>query len=175
MKIQRSHRSPYIKAVRPMVRADVELLREKSVRPTIQKLTAAHNTMVRLFALGYTNAEVARELGYSASRVSLIRNSPAFVEKLARFTDAADATTREKVDATIELMAQGRALALTKMIEDLEEGELTPAMTVKYFDTFADRTNYHRKTATQNTNINFAMQLEAAFAKSKSVKVIDAE
>lgn len=175
MKIQRSPRTPYVKGVRPMVRSDIETLREKSVRPVIAKLSAAHNTMVRLFALGYTTAEVAAELGYSASRVALIRNSPAFQEKLSRFTDHADAVTTREIDATAKTMAAGKILAATQMIERLESGELSDAMLAKYFDTFADRTGHHRKTATQNINFNFAAQLEAAFAKSKSVKVIDAE
>lgn len=175
MKIQRSPRTPYIRGVRPMVRTDLEALREKSSRPVIQKLSAAHNTMVRLFALGYTVAEVARELGYSQSRVHLIRNSPAFQEKLARFTDAADTAVLETVDMTARMQATVRVNALGQIAERVESGEESTTTLLKIYDSMADRSGYHRKTATQNTNVNFAIQLEAAWAKSKSVRQIDAE
>lgn len=174
MKVQRSPRTPYVKAVRPMVRSDIEALRQPSARPRIQKLGATHRTMVRLFALGHTNAEVAQILGYSVSRVSLIRNSPAFQEQLDRFLDKADVAVQQSVDATNQLMAQGRVMVLTQMIEDVEAGELTPAMKLRYFDSFADRTNYHRKSTKENININFAAELEAAFERSKSIKLIEA-
>lgn len=175
MKIQRSPRTPYIKAVRPMVRGDIEMLREKSARPVIQKLSAAHETMVRLFALGFTTAEVAAELGYSPARVYLIRNNPAFQEKLARFTEHADAATREAIDATTRMQATIRVNALGQIAERVDSGEESTATLLKIYDSMADRSGYHRKTATQNVNINFAAQLEAAFAKSKSVRIIDAE
>ena len=175
MKIQRKGSTPYIKSVRPMVRADIESLREPSARPRLAKLNAAHRAMVRLFALGYNTTEVASHLGYSVTRVSLIRNSPAFQEQLDRFLDSADAKVQKSVDATNELMAHGRVMVLTQMIEDVEAGELTPAMKLRYFDSFADRTNYHRKSTKENININFAAQIEAAFERSKKVVYIDHE
>ncbi len=175
MKIQRSPRTPYVRGVRPMVRADLEAVRQKSSRLVLQKLTAAHNTMVRLCALGYTDAEIARELGYSPSRVCLIRNTPAFQERLARFTDAADNAVLESIDATTRMQAQLRVNALAQIADRVDTGEESTSTLLKIYDSMADRSGYHRKTATQNVNINFAAQLEAAFAKSKSVRTIDAE
>ena len=46
---------------------------------------------------------------------------------------------------------------------------------LKVFDSMADRTNYHRKTAKESVNVNFAANLEQAIARSREVKVLEIE
>ena len=172
MKAQRNPNSPVIRSVRPMVRADLELLRQPSARSRIAKLRDSHHIMARLFVSGLTNAEVAAETGYTISRVSVLRGSPAMEELVAKYRADDHDEWRKQRDATYEYMHRIRVKGL-RIIEDaLEDEEVKPEFALKVFDSMADRTEYHRKSTKENINIDFAARLEVAIARS--VRVIDA-
>ena len=172
MKAQRNPNSPVIRSVRPMVRADLELLRQPSARSRIAKLRDSHHIMARLFVSGLTNAEVAAETGYTISRVSVLRGSPAMEELVAKYRADDHDEWRKQRDATYEYMHRIRVKGL-RIIEDaLEDEEVKPEFALKVFDSMADRTEYHRKSTKENVNIDFAARLEVAIARS--VRVIDA-
>jgi len=172
MKVQRNPNSPVIRSVRPMVRADLELLRQPSARSRIAKLRDSHHIMARLFVSGLTNAEVAAETGYTISRVSVLRGSPAMEELVAKYRADDHDEWRKQRDATYEYMHRIRVKGL-RIIEDaLEDEEVKPEFALKVFDSMADRTEYHRKSTKENINIDFAARLEVAIARS--VRVIDA-
>lgn len=172
MKVQRNANSPVIRSVRPMVREDLELLRQPSARARIAKLRDSHHIMARLFVSGLTLAEVASETGYSIARVSVLRNSPAMQELIAKYRDDDHDEWRKHRDGTYEYMHRVRMKAV-RLIEDaLDEDEVKPEFALKVFDSMADRTEYHRKSTKENINIDFAARLEVAIARS--AKVIDA-
>jgi len=172
MKVQRNANSPVIRSVRPMVRADLELLRQPSARARIAKLRDSHHIMARLFVSGLTLAEVASETGYSIARVSVLRGSPAMQELIAKYRDDDHDEWRKHRDGTYEYMHRVRMKAV-RLIEDaLDEDEVKPEFALKVFDSMADRTEYHRKSTKENINIDFAARLEVAIARS--AKVIDA-
>jgi hypothetical protein len=172
MKAQRNPNSPVIRSVRPMVRADLELLRQPSARARIAKLRDSHHIMARLFVSGLTLAEVASETGYSIARVSVLRNSPAMQELIERYRADDHDEWRKHRDGTYEYMHRVRMKAV-RLIEDaLDEDEVKPEFALKVFDSMADRTEYHRKSTKENINIDFAARLEVAIARS--AKVIDA-
>ncbi len=172
MKVQRNANSPVIRSVRPMVRADLELLRQPSARARIAKLRDSHHIMARLFVSGLTLVEVASETGYSIARVSVLRNSPAMQELIAKYRDDDHDEWRKHRDGTYEYMHRVRMKAV-RLIEDaLDEDEVKPEFALKVFDSMADRTEYHRKSTKENINIDFAARLEVAIARS--AKVIDA-
>jgi len=155
-----------------MVRADLELLRQPSARVRIAKLRDSHHIMARLFVSGLTLAEVASETGYTISRVSVLRGSPAMQELIAKYRDDDHDEWRKHRDGTYEYMHRVRMKAV-RLIEDaLDEDEVKPEFALKVFDSMADRTEYHRKSTKENINIDFAARLEVAIARS--AKVIDA-
>ena len=82
---QRRPNSPVIRSVRPMVREDLETLRQPSARVRISKLRDQHHIMARLFVSGLSNEVIAGETGYSISRVAILRNSPAMQELVAKY------------------------------------------------------------------------------------------
>lgn len=169
MKIQRNANSPVIRSVRPMVRADLELLRQPSARARIAKLRDSHHIMARLFVSGLTLAEVASETGYSIARVSVLRNSPAMQELIAKYRDDDHDEWRKHRDGTYEYMHRVRMKAV-RLIEDaLDEDEVKPEFALKVFDSMADRTEYHRKSTKENINIDFAARLELAISRSQRV------
>ena len=172
MNIQRNPRSPVIRDVRPMTRADLESLRQPSARMRIAKLRDQHHIMARLFVSGLTNAEVAAETGYSIGRVTVLRNSPAMMELVEKYRADDHDEWRKSRDATYEYMHRIRVKGL-RIIEDaLEDEEVKPEFALKVFDSMADRTEYHRKSTKENINIDFAARLEVAIARS--ARVIDA-
>ena len=169
MKVQRNANSPVIRSVRPMVRADLELLRQPSARARIAKLRDSHHIMARLFVSGLTLAEVASETGYSIARVSVLRNSPAMQELIAKYRDDDHDEWRKHRDGTYEYMHRVRMKAV-RLIEDaLDEDEVKPEFALKVFDSMADRTEYHRKSTKENINIDFAARLELAISRSARV------
>jgi len=169
MKVQRHPNSPVIRSVRPMVRADLELLRQPSARSRIQKLRDSHHIMARLFVSGLTNAEVASETGYTIARVSVLRNSPAMEELVAKYRADDHDEWRKHRDGTYEYMHRVRMKAV-RLIEDaLDEDEVKPEFALKVFDSMADRTEYHRKSTKENINIDFAARLELAISRSTRV------
>lgn len=170
---QRKPNSPYIKSVRPMVRADIESLRLPSARVRITKLRDAHHVMARLIVSGLTTSEIAAETGYTQTRVSILRNSPAMIELCARYRADDHDEWRKSRDATYEYMHRVRVKSLRIIEEALDEEEVSPVFALKAFDSVADRTNYHRKSTKENINIDFAARLEAAI--SRSTKVIEHE
>ena len=173
MKAQRHPNAAYIRAVRPMTRADIESLRQPSARVRIAKLRDSHHIMARLFVSGLTNAEVAAETGYNLARVSVLRGSPAMIELIARYRDDDHDEWRKHRDATYEYMHRVRVKSL-RIIEDaLDEEDASPTFALKAFDSVADRTNYHRKSTKENINIDFAARLEAAISRSTKVIEID--
>jgi hypothetical protein len=178
MNIQRSPKTPYIRAVRPMTRGDIESLRQPSARPRIAKLRDSHHIMARLFVSGLSHAEIAAETGYSIARVSLLRNSPHMVNLIERYRDDDHTEWRKHRDVTYGYIHTAGAKSWRMINDQLDEadesGEPIPLATLlKIADSSADRTGKHRKTATENVNVNFAAKLEAAFAKSKTIRYID--
>lgn len=175
MKIQRNPNSPYIRAVRPMVRADIESLRQPSARVRLKKISDSHHIIARLFVSGLSLAEIAAETGYSQQRISLLRGAPAMQELIARYRADDHDEWRKSRDATYEYMHRVRVKAIRIMEDALDEDEVSPTFALKVFDSVADRTNYHRKSTKENINIDFAARLEAAIDRSRSVPILDLE
>lgn len=175
MKAQRHPNSPYIRDVRPMVRADIESLRQLSARPRVAKLRDSHYQMIRMFAAGLTNAEVASQMGYTISRVSLLRNSPAIREQVDRFHHHADATAQEAIDSIVRMQTEIAAKGLRQTLDKIEDGELSDSLTLRAVDSALDRIGYHRKSTKENINIDFAAKVEAAYHRSRQIKLIDGD
>src|SRR6056297_3401108 len=72
-------------AVRPLEQADLELastVERNSQPPAIKRITDRHHALARLLAAGTPEGEAALILGYDNSRVSILKQSPAFQELL---------------------------------------------------------------------------------------------
>jgi len=55
--------------------------------PPLKKLRDSHHEMARLLASGLKNIEVSQITGYSASRISILKNDPAFRDLLAFYAE----------------------------------------------------------------------------------------
>lgn len=100
--------------VRPLEMADLELAAittRSSGPPPIKRITDRHHALARLLASGTPEGEAALILGYDVSRVSILKQSPAFQELLDVYRSEVDrefATTLDHMsglsrDALLEL------------------------------------------------------------------------
>lgn len=167
-------------SVRPATPADVAAA---TATPSnkLSRVREVHHSMAKMFVAGLNNNEVAERLGYSISRVSIIRNSPAFQELIARYREVDNtAWVAQRDDYWEDIRAAGRR-SIRKIIErldaddDNEVTEIPLRDLLKIHDSTADRVGYHRKSTKENINIDFAARLEAAISRSRKVLLIDGE
>lgn len=106
--------------VRDVEEADLELLAvapRGTTAPTIQRITDRHHQLARLLASGMKDGEAALTVGYDISRVSIIKQSPAFQDLLAVYRSEVD----RQFSSTLNEMAGLGRDALATLRERLEE------------------------------------------------------
>ena len=171
--------TPYIKSVRPMSREDLEFLRQKSDRRVIVKLRESHHIVARLLASGMAQREVAAEVGYTETRISVLKNSPAVQELIARYRgieDEAHAKSRDEYYEAVHSAGRKAWRQINDQLDDADEENPLPLKTLlAVADSSADRVGYHKRSTKENINVDFAARLEAAITRSRSVKVIEHE
>lgn len=177
---QRNSKTPRLLSVRPMVRDDLEALRQPSARGKITKLRESHHAVVRLLAAGLPQKEIAARTGYTISRVSILANDPSCRELLAKYRDQVDESWRESIDEYHALATKNMITAermISDKLEDADEsGELpTTRELLAISRDAADRFGYGKRSTNINVNVDFAKKLEEALARSRSVKLIEAE
>lgn len=179
MNVARHPRTPYIKAVRSMVKADIESLRQPSARPRLANIRDVHHIIARLLVSGLSLAEVAEETGYSMTRISVIRSAPAMVELIEQYRGQVTEDWREQFNADEEAMFRKRRKAsriIEEYLDDHEENPVPLKAALSIYDSLADRTGFHRRSAKDvNINNNFAARLDVAIAASKKVRYIDGD
>lgn len=175
MNNQRNPNSPQVLSVRPLVRQDLEALRQRSARPTLKALRDSHHAIARLFASGLKLAEIAEQTGYGISRLSILRHDPAMAELIARYRDAEDQSwrnQRDEVHATIHrVMAKAYRQVEEHLDEADESGEKLPLKTlIAVAADGADRVGYVKRTVNINANVDFAKKLEEAIRRTKTIE-----
>jgi hypothetical protein len=163
-----------------MTAQDSSFLNSPAAAPNLRMkiIRNSHHNVAMLLAEGMTNIQVAEATGYTKERVSMLSRAPAMQELIAKYREEIHESWREGRDNFFEdIRAAGRK-AWRQINDHLDEAddreELLPInRLLAIADSSADRVGYHRKTATQNVNLNFAASLEAAIARSRSV--IDAK
>lgn len=107
-------------SVRPLVEADLELaatVERHSQPPAIKRITDRHHALARLLAAGTPEGEAAMILGYDNSRVSILKQSPAFQELLALYRAEVD----REFATTLDHMAGLSRDALLELRQRLED------------------------------------------------------
>jgi len=106
--------------VRELADLDFQLLASTDrgmVAPDLKKLTDRHHALARLLAAGMTEADACVTLGYCSSRVSIIKQSPAFVELLALYRNEVNREFATNLDHMSGL-SRDALLELRDRIED---------------------------------------------------------
>ena len=133
----------------------------------IQTLRDSHHRVLRFAAAGHTPLEIAGKTGYTSTRVSQIINSPSAQDQILKYRDMITEVWLDDVAEDQRAMGRIHRMA-NRLIEDkledhLDDPDANPIRletALKIRDSMADRIGYHRKTATENVNVNFAANLE---------------
>lgn len=155
--------------VRELEVKDLKLLEEEkgSKPPALKRLADRHHALARCLASGMAERDAAMACGYVLSRVSILKNDPAFKELLEFYRDETNAQYRDlharlagiSMDATQLLQEQLEA----DLDKEIEDRTLTPAQLMALTQMGADRTGHGPQSSQNvNVNVNLANRLEAA-------------
>jgi len=106
--------------VREVSEADLQALASKNLGsepPALKRITDRHHALARLLAAGTPESEAALITGYDISRISILKNSPAFQELLSLYRKEKDL----EFTSTIERAARVSNTALAILEDRLEE------------------------------------------------------
>jgi hypothetical protein len=152
----------------------------ENIKPfsVVKKFRDTHHRMAQLFAMGRRTGEVAEEMGYSVSRISILRNTPAFEELVEGYRKDVEASWRATVDEHFKAMVRVRNKAIRQMEDQMdsaeESGESIPIGTLlRIASDNSDRTGYPKRTEALTLSMDFASLLDRARSRSEKVKLID--
>lgn len=177
--VGRAPRELSAELVRPLEEADLALLQtEKGSRPpALKRLSERHHALARTLASGHSPRDAGIICGYSASRVSILQDDPAFRELVEFYR--ADVEQRylgmHEVLAGLSLDA---AMELRERLEadmDAEDKAMSVGQLIELTKMGADRTGFGPQSSSTNLNVNvdLAGRLEAARRRVAARRVID--
>lgn len=147
------------------------------VRPTApQALRESHYRILTLAALGHSNVEIARRLGYSAQRVSQIISAPASASEIERLRRKVEdhVITEDLAGEEASIDYRTRILAKQQRLEYIQAAEATGEyLPMKDLNSIIadleDRFGSPRKSTNLNIAANFGTQLEKAIARANTI------
>ena len=159
---------------RPLEAADLAALSEPrgTTAPELKRVTERHHALARALASGLSEGEAAALVGYSQSRVSILKDSPAFRELLELYRDQRD-TQFAEFHALLAGLATDAALELRERLENDPE-ELSVGQLMDILRTGADRTGYGPTSKQETTvRVDLSARLEAARQRAIEAQAID--
>lgn len=173
MQRQRNPDSFRLKSVRPLERADLAYLQQKSARDmSIKNLRDSHHIVARLLASGQSMTEIARQCGRSISNISILAASPAMQELVAQYRAKEDDSWKASRDEYYDLIFSNGIKAARQIGDQLDMADDSPDNLIPINRLLAitadssDRVGYSKKSTTLNVNVDFAAKLEAARRRS---------
>lgn len=158
--------------LRPLGDADIALLaREKgSTTPPLKRIRDRHHAAARLLSAGISEGQVAAITGYDVSRISILKNDPAFRELLEFYRGHVDAAY---VDLHEQLAGMSKdALVMLRERMEEEPEKITLLQLIELTKMGADRTGYGpTQKVEQNVNINLANRLDQARARLRDRQI----
>jgi hypothetical protein len=162
--------------VRPLTAADIALLAtERAIQPPdlVRRLSDSHHALARELAAGKPPAEASLKTGYSPSRISILRHSPAFQELIAFYQES---LATEAIDFR-ERIRNFSMDVLADIAEEMEEypERYSPGMKAELFKLTADRGGLGPESRSTNVSINvdYAARLERGLARAEAAKLIE--
>ncbi len=128
-------------------------------KPTrLEEMKAKHRQIMRMEVLGFSNAEIAKDVCYTPAAVYNIRQSPLYKSELARLQSEADEAAKEKsVSLKVKKVfvdeAEESARKLARLRDNAKEGsvQLKSAMEI------LDRAGYTAKNRESSPLINITI------------------
>lgn len=163
--------SPRVNSIRPITKADLNVLQENSNRTRIKRLRDSHHAIARLFAAGLNNVRVAELTGYNVQRISVLRNDPSVAELIVRYRGEVHEVWRDRMEAYQDLVITNSMVAERQIADTLEDSiENNDPLPIRELLAIsrdgADRFGYSKKSTQVNINVDFAARLEEAIRRS---------
>lgn len=164
---------PVVTHVRELTSHDLSTFRQGRT-PVIKRYRDSHHQMARLFAMGLRVSEVAAEMGYSISRVSVHYNNPIFKELVAQYSGINDEVTRDSISAYNALILSNGMKAERKIadkLDDDENDELSIRELLSIARDAADRVGLSKRSIQTNISVDFAATLDRCIDRSRLAKL----
>lgn len=164
--------------VRELEPADLELLAQEkgSKVPPLKRLTDRHHALARCLASGMREQDAAIACGYAPSRVSILKNDPAFKELLEFYRDSTEKIYRDMHERLSGLAADAVDELHARIEEDMqqEEKKVSIGQLIEITKLGADRTGHGpQSTHNHNVNVGLASRLENARKRLSARKASD--
>jgi hypothetical protein len=129
--------------------------------------------------MGLKPGEVAELTGYSLSRVSLLRSTPAFDDLVDQKRGLDESDLKDGMQAYYQMILDNGLKAERKLADKLDDDDETEEMSVRELISIsrdsADRVGLSKRTVQTNISVDFAVSLDRAIARSRVVKQIEAQ
>lgn len=161
--IGRKPKSLGVEITRELTESDLALLSvERGIQPlSLTRISERHHALARCVASGMTGAEASAITGYTQSRISILKDDPAFQELVAFYRT-------DKAALVVDLQTRMTALtidAVDQLHEKVEEGKLEPEALLDIAKFGADRTGHGPQS--RNTNVNVNVNLAGRLADAR--------
>lgn len=169
---------PEITGIRSLARQDLTVLLEKRPQVTLKSVTDKHHRIARAVAAGLSTGDVAAICGITATRVSILKSDPAFIELCAHYRGLVTADYVASTDSYLEVLLANKLKAEVMLGDKLDAAidgdEFLPTRDLMAISRdAADRTGHGKVQTNMNVNVDFASKLEAARRRSAGARVIE--
>lgn len=164
----RAAKAIHAEVVRPLTESDLALLAtERGIKPThIQRITNRHHALARCLASGMSATEAGLCTGYTASRISILKDDPSFEELIAFYRTDKALPVQGLNEKLVAIASDSAAVLLDRLELEPEKfsvGELQDQVKIG-----ADRTGFGPKSTQVNVNVNLGDRLRAARERASS-------
>jgi predicted transcriptional regulator len=139
-----------------------------SVTPRLKKIRAVHHAAARLIATGMKDQEVSLNVGLCPSRLSILKNDPAFRD-LVEFYTQSEVDRFSSVQDRMVMLGMVAAEELNDRIEEAAEDVTTKDLT-EIMKLALDRGGYAPVTKSESKNLHAHMSLSELEALKQEVK-----
>lgn len=151
----------------PLTAVDMSLLdEEKGVKPSaVKRLSERHHALARHIAGGATMSEAAAICGYNLSRVSILKDDPAFKELVQFYSKNLDDIYMGQHEALAQLSKTATAIAMDRLEEDPDKIKFDQLLeTIKLA---SDRTGFGPASSSTQVNVHVGLGAKLEEARKR--------
>lgn len=139
---------------RPLTREDIEEIGTKEVGvsapPPISQLRDSHHEVARLMAQGFRQVDISRKTGYSQSRLSVLKNDPAFSELVESYREVVEEVFIDTNHKLKSLTDDGISIMHERLLDDPDS--ISDTLLLDLIKAVADRAGFAPVSKSLNLN-----------------------
>jgi hypothetical protein len=159
--------------VRALTREDLKYTAPKKRLPykpsALKRLSERHRNLARVIATGVPVWEAAAITGYTATRISMLKDDPAFSNLVKFYQESKDQIFETMYEKLAGMSSEAADILRDRMEE--QPDQLTDNTLVDLVKVGADRSGYGPQSTNVNVNVNIADRLNAARKRLASKQI----